>query len=235
MFIRTGNRESPLDSTFGAIFPENCFCFFVCIFCIFWTPVSQKLFEIPKCALEINYCTLKDLQIWYCKFFDIQNGYWGILKKKNCFGKNFVRGQGAQKHRDLGQNTFKISVLTGSRESPLDSKIRAIFLETYGWGCFFCDFSNPCISKTVGGIKMFRQVSYCILKDLQNWMRNFFRNLKRFLKYFEKKKYFWKKNVRGLGSHKRLDSGQNTFKIFDLIGNRESPLDGTVGVIFPQN
>ena len=40
--------------------------------------------------------------------------------------------------------------------------------------------------------------------------------------------------VRGKSLQKRLDFVRNTFKMFVLIGNRVSPLDRKVAVIFPQ-
>ena len=58
-------------------------------------------------------------------FFDIYNEFRDISKK--LFSKKVSQGLRSQKRLDLGRNTFKILVLTGNRESPLDSTVAAIF------------------------------------------------------------------------------------------------------------
>jgi len=92
---------------------------------IFRTPVSQKRSEISKCAKEVMYFKFKDLQIWFCTFFDISNGFWDIVKKQ--FLKKVCQGLGVAKTSWLGQNTFKIFAWNRNRESFLDGTVEVIF------------------------------------------------------------------------------------------------------------
>jgi len=74
-------------------------------FTFFPTPVSQKLFEISKCAKQVNHWKFYDQQIWFYQFFDIWNGFWDISKKL-FKKKTFVSCYGFLKCLDLGQITL---------------------------------------------------------------------------------------------------------------------------------
>jgi len=98
----------------------------------------------------------------------------------------------------------------------------------------FCNSLNPYISKTIKDIEKQRTSCRCKIWRSQDLTLYTFSISLTVFEIF-RKNCFWKTFVRGKGSQKRLDLGQNTFKIFALTGNRKSPLNGTVGVMFPQN
>jgi len=74
-------------------------------FTFFRTAVSQKQFEISKCAYQVKYWKFNNLQIW---IFYIVSISWTVFEafRKNSFWKNFFRFYGFLKRLDLGQITL---------------------------------------------------------------------------------------------------------------------------------
>ena len=94
----------------------------------FFTPASQKRFEISKRSKKVNYWIFKYVQIWLYTFFRYLKRFWDISIKR-FFKKNFVRCCGLLKRLDLGQITFFLVfflILLGI-QSPLDSTVVAMF------------------------------------------------------------------------------------------------------------
>jgi len=106
------------------------------VFRVFFTPVSEKRLEISKCAQGVNYCKLRNLQIWYL-FFYTWNGFWEILKK-SFFRENFFRGHGFQKRHDLGKMRLRCFsfLFSGNWESPPGQHSRGNISPKLRVGCF---------------------------------------------------------------------------------------------------
>jgi len=126
-------------------------------FTFFWTPVSQKQFEISKCTKGVNYWKFQDLQIWFDTFFRYLIRFLRYFEKKMFFEKTlsdawFLR---FPKTFWIGSNNVFFSFFycwesslpwTARSRDNVSAKLGV------GWGCFL-DISSLCISKTVGHIK----------------------------------------------------------------------------------
>ena len=127
-------------------------------FRIFRTPVSQKLLEISKSALEVNFCKFKDLQIWFHTFFSISETFlWDISKK--LFFKKLCQMLRFPKRAWLGSNYVVFlffvffSFFAGNLVSSGQHSRGNVSAKLGVGGRCFLDISNPCISKTVGHIE----------------------------------------------------------------------------------
>jgi len=121
-----------------------------------------------------------------------------------------------------------------SGTSP-SSTIGSIFRHNLGRGVTLENFRTP-ISQKLLDTKMCpaNKLSMKIPTNLILYICSIFQTIFSDIKFF-----FWKKLVRGKGSRKRLDLGQNTFKMFVWTGKRVFPRqhsrDNTIpklGVLF---
>jgi len=150
MLQLASNREPLLANTVGPIFPHNLGR--GVIFGIFWTLTSRKRMTISRNKKRPSRYKILRSTNWIRCTFSISPTVFEFFFK-NRVSKKYVSGWGSLKRLDFVQNTLKIFVLIGNRESPLDSLVGASFPLNWGRGVFW-DFPNASNSKMVGDIKM---------------------------------------------------------------------------------
>ena len=126
----------------------------MCIRDSFRTPVSQKRFEISKCAKELIIANSKIYKFGSIHFFDIWN-FWDISKK--LFLKKLCQMLRFPKRAWLRSNYvvflfFVFFFLCWESSLLWTAQSWQCFCKIRGGGCFL-GISNPCISKTVEDIK----------------------------------------------------------------------------------
>jgi len=107
MLQLASNRETPLASTIGPIFPHSLGR--VSIFVILWTLISRKPLKTSRNRKKTLVDEkIQDLQykFQFIHFFDIYNGFWDISKKK-LFLKNVPQGLGVSKTSWWGSKYVK--------------------------------------------------------------------------------------------------------------------------------
>jgi len=89
MLQLASNREPPLTSTIGPLFPPNLGRGVICA--ILWTLISRKPWKISKNRGDLVDVNFQDLKIWFFTFFSISLTVFEIFWK-NSLWKKFVRG-----------------------------------------------------------------------------------------------------------------------------------------------
>jgi len=163
MLQLASNRKPHLARTIGPIFPCNLLGRGV-IFEILWTLISRKLLKISKNRWILVDVKLKDLQIWFRNFFRYLKRFLRYFGR-TVFEKSLSGARGRQ--NVLTWVEIRLIYLSELEiESKCWTEQSGQYFSIIRDGRSFWDFWNPCISRTVGDIKM-RLASK--LKDLQRF------------------------------------------------------------------
>ena len=146
--------------------------------------------------------------------------------------KKFISGYLTKKLTDLDDNFGVCCNWPQIENLPRPVRSNQYFPVIWGGGVIFATISTL-ISKKPVQISKNRDVIDGKFKDLQIWFCTFF-SISLTVFEISRKNCFWKSLSGARGRKSVMSWGEIRLK-YVLIVNRESPLDGKVGMIFPQN